>query len=136
MLAPRKRADQEPRDIGIERGARRCFDEAAELAVVARGAEPAPIADHMHVDAVAEERLFANRRQSVKRPVRDRVRCERLAESRVVRVGGFGSDARAGATLDLAREARSLSFLESARKIPGSRSSRRYSPRTARSPGW
>ncbi len=45
------------RDVGVEHRPRRRLDQARELAFVARGAEPAPVAEHVHVDAIAEQRL-------------------------------------------------------------------------------
>ena len=60
-LPPRERANQQPGDVGVERRTRRRFDEPAELAVVACRPEPAPVADHVHVGAIAEHRPLANR---------------------------------------------------------------------------
>ena len=50
---------QQPRNVEIERRALRRFDQRRELAVVARSAEPAPVAKHMDVDALAGPRIRA-----------------------------------------------------------------------------
>ena len=52
--AARERADEQLRNVGVERGTRRRFNQARKLAVVVRGAEPAPIAQHVGVDPIAE----------------------------------------------------------------------------------
>ncbi len=101
VLSARERADQEARDVGIERRTRRRLEEPAELAVVARGAEPAPVADHVHVRAFAEQRPLADGGESGERPARNGMSGERLAQALVVRFGGFGADARAGAAAAL-----------------------------------
>src|SRR5207244_10573764 len=89
--------------------------QAEELAVVVRSAEPAPVAQHVHVDTLAEKRPFANRRQTRVRPTRYGERSERGAEARMVRRRRLRADTGAGATLHLAREAGADAPLQSER---------------------
>ena len=48
------------RDIRVEHRPWRRFDEARELAIVLRGAEPAPVAKNVDVRALAEQRSLAD----------------------------------------------------------------------------
>ncbi len=112
MLPARERADQQARDVGIEHRARRRLDEAAELAFVLRGAEPAPIADHVQIGAISEQRPLPDRREPGKGPARDRVPRKRQADALVVGRRRFGVHARARASLHLAREAGTQALLE------------------------
>ena len=95
--------------------ARRRVDQARELAFVVRSAEPAPVAKHVHVDAIAEQRLLANRSEARVRPARNGERRQGHDEPVVVRFGRFGTDAGARAALHLSREARPHALLQSER---------------------
>ncbi len=112
VLPARERADQQARDVGIEHRARRRLDEAAELAFVLRGAEPAPVADHVQIGAISEQRPLPDRREPGKGPGRYRVPRQRDSDALVVHRGGFGAHARARASLHLAREAGTQALLQ------------------------
>ena len=74
-------------------GARWRLDEPAELAFVLRGAEPAPVADHVQVGALTKAaRARGWRRVRRKASVEWHDAARRLAEVRVMRFGGFGAD--------------------------------------------
>src|SRR4051794_7721359 len=60
----RESLNEKPRNIGIEYCARRSFNQFPQLGIVARRAEPAPIANYVDVDAAAPCRGFANRRST------------------------------------------------------------------------
>ena len=104
--AASERPDQQPGDVGVELGTWRCLDQAAQLAFVMRGAEPAPVEQHVDVDAIPEGGRLAQRGEAWIGPRRHRVRGERGDEAIVVGVRGLGIDAHAGAALHLPGEAR------------------------------
>ena len=120
MLPARECADQKPRDIGVEHRPRRRLDEARELAIVLRRAEPAPVAKNMDVRAFTEQSSLADTGKSWIGPRRDRVGRKRRAQSGVMRFLRLRADACAGAAAHLAREARTGAPLES-KRIPAQR---------------
>ena len=96
---------QEARHIEVEYCALRRFGELRELAIVPRRSEPAPITNHMHVDAFAVRCAFPDERRTGCRPGGNRVRRKRVHEPAIVRFDRFLTDADAVAAPKLPREA-------------------------------
>ena len=127
---------QEPRDIDVERRRRRRFDEARQLAVVACGAEPAPVAHEVHVDALAVDRGLANDRGARRRATPESHSGDSAADqARIVHVVRFFADARARAALELARKAGSVDAAAPAAAVSSTtRAPRRACAATSRAP--
>src|ERR1022692_1669031 len=99
-------------DVQVERDARRCIEQVLQSALIARGAEPAPVPEQMHIGAQAGETSFLDRDDSFMRPLAQRVRLERPAKSIVMSLGRLGADAAPCALPELSREAWSCAAFE------------------------
>ena len=72
-------------DIDVELRSRRRFEQCAELAVIVRRSQPAPVLQHVDFRALGKRRgAFAKERRSGVRPRGNRESLEREHEPRVV----------------------------------------------------
>jgi hypothetical protein len=108
-------AKQQLRDVDVEIRTGRRVDDVCEVSFVPRSAKPAPVAQHVDVDAFAARGAFAQRGHAGARPRRDGMRRQRTREALGMLRGRFGADARAGAAFQLTREARAGPLLQAKR---------------------
>ena len=101
---------QHARDVDVECAGGGRAGEFVQRTLVARGAHPAPIADHVDVDAFAFG--LADGRAACERPRGNREWYQRLTQA-LVMVGSAFSASRTAATAQLACEAAAIAPLES-----------------------
>jgi len=100
-------AEQQLRDVDVELGSGRRLEQCAELTVVARCSQPAPVLQHVDFGALGERRsAFTKERRSTMRPRGNHEPPERAYKPCVMRINRFVAHAESGATFELTLEAR------------------------------
>src|SRR6266567_2079762 len=108
-------SDQQSIDVQIELAARWRVENGRKLALIARGREPAPVAEDVNFGAFAAERALAHADCVRVRPALERIRRQRVAQPRMMGSQCLRPHAGAGAFFDLPRKARSLASLQAER---------------------